>query len=131
MIDYGASNIRSAQKAFEHIGANVVLTEDPDVVRQADKLVLPGYHIVSTVANSSPPDYRHHLELADPPRRPPPPPGLVATTLINEIQEKTRITRRVSWAYPNFGGTVWSRRPVLASKLVAANLATPACCSLL
>ncbi len=42
MIDYGASNIRSAQKAFEHIGAEVVLTEDPDVVRKADKLVLPG-----------------------------------------------------------------------------------------
>lgn len=42
MIDYGASNIRSAQKAFEHIGADVVLTEDPDVVRKADKLVLPG-----------------------------------------------------------------------------------------
>jgi len=42
MIDYGASNIRSAQKAFEYIGAKVALTEDPDVVRQADKLVLPG-----------------------------------------------------------------------------------------
>ncbi len=42
MIDYGASNIRSAQKAFEYIGAKVVLTEDPDVVRKADKLVLPG-----------------------------------------------------------------------------------------
>lgn len=42
MIDYGASNIRSAQKAFEHIGADVVLTEDPDVVRKANKLVLPG-----------------------------------------------------------------------------------------
>ncbi|MCA9974676.1 MAG: imidazole glycerol phosphate synthase subunit HisH [Anaerolineales bacterium] len=42
MIDYGASNIRSAQKAFEHIGATVVLTEDAEVVRRADKLVLPG-----------------------------------------------------------------------------------------
>lgn len=42
MIDYGASNIRSAQKAFEYIGAEVVLTEDPEVVRKADKLVLPG-----------------------------------------------------------------------------------------
>ncbi|MBE2200617.1 MAG: imidazole glycerol phosphate synthase subunit HisH [Anaerolinea sp.] len=42
MIDYGASNIRSAQKAFEHIGATVQLTADPDVVRRADKLVLPG-----------------------------------------------------------------------------------------
>ena len=42
MIDYGASNIRSAQKAFEFIGATVELTEDPEVVRRADKLVLPG-----------------------------------------------------------------------------------------
>lgn len=42
MIDYGASNIRSAQKAFEHIGAEVQLTNDPNVVRRADKLVLPG-----------------------------------------------------------------------------------------
>jgi len=42
MIDYGASNIRSAQKAFEHIGAKVILTEDPEVVVKADKLVLPG-----------------------------------------------------------------------------------------
>lgn len=42
MIDYGASNIRSAQKAFEYIGADVRLTDDPDVVRRAGKLVLPG-----------------------------------------------------------------------------------------
>jgi len=42
MIDYGASNIRSAQKAFEHIGAEVELTADPEVVRRAEKLVLPG-----------------------------------------------------------------------------------------
>ena len=42
MIDYGASNIRSAQKAFEHIGADVHLTDDPEVVRRATKLVLPG-----------------------------------------------------------------------------------------
>ncbi len=42
MIDYGASNIRSAYKAFEHIGADVELTDDPAVVREATKLVLPG-----------------------------------------------------------------------------------------
>ena len=42
IIDYGASNIRSVQKAFEHIGARTQLTADPDVVRQAGKLVLPG-----------------------------------------------------------------------------------------
>lgn len=42
MIDYGASNIRSAQKAFEYIGAEVELTADPEVVCKATKLVLPG-----------------------------------------------------------------------------------------
>lgn len=42
MIDYGASNIRSALKAFEHLGADVLLTGDPADVLQADKLVLPG-----------------------------------------------------------------------------------------
>ncbi len=42
MIDYGASNIRSAQKAFEAIGSAVTLTDDPQVVREATKLVLPG-----------------------------------------------------------------------------------------
>lgn len=42
MIDYGASNIRSAYKAFEHVGAHVTLTGDPETVLKADKLVLPG-----------------------------------------------------------------------------------------
>lgn len=42
MIDYGASNIRSAQKAFEHVGTLITLTADPQIVRQAHKLVLPG-----------------------------------------------------------------------------------------
>ncbi|MEZ4513389.1 MAG: imidazole glycerol phosphate synthase subunit HisH [Chloroflexota bacterium] len=42
MIDYGASNIRSAQKAFEFIGAEVELTADPAVVARGRKLVLPG-----------------------------------------------------------------------------------------
>lgn len=42
MIDYGASNIRSAHKAFEFIGAEIHLTDDPQIVRRAKKLVLPG-----------------------------------------------------------------------------------------
>ena len=42
MIDYGASNIRSAQKAFEAVGAEVALTSDPQVVLEASRLVLPG-----------------------------------------------------------------------------------------
>lgn len=42
MIDYGGSNIRSAQKAFEAVGAAVRVTADPAEVRRAAKLVLPG-----------------------------------------------------------------------------------------
>ena len=42
MIDYGASNIRSVQKAFEYVGATVQLTDDPAVVARATRLVVPG-----------------------------------------------------------------------------------------
>lgn len=42
MIDYGASNLRSAQKAFEFAGAQVQVTEEPEIVAAAKKLVLPG-----------------------------------------------------------------------------------------
>jgi len=42
MIDYGGSNLRSAQKAFEFIGADVKLTSDPEDVLKAGKLTLPG-----------------------------------------------------------------------------------------
>jgi glutamine amidotransferase len=42
MIDYGGSNLRSVQKALEAVGADVRVTADPDEVRRAAKLVLPG-----------------------------------------------------------------------------------------
>lgn len=42
LIDYGLSNLRSVQKAFEHVGAAVQLTSDPQEVARADKLILPG-----------------------------------------------------------------------------------------
>jgi len=42
LIDYGIGNLRSVQKALEHVGAEVRLTEDPAVIRAADKVVLPG-----------------------------------------------------------------------------------------
>ena len=48
VIDYGSGNLRSVTKALERAaresGANmpVVLTSDPDVVRRADRIVLPG-----------------------------------------------------------------------------------------
>ncbi len=42
IIDYGIGNLRSVQKAFEHVGAIAPLTEDPAVILAADKVVLPG-----------------------------------------------------------------------------------------
>lgn len=42
LIDYGIGNLRSVQKALEHVGAPVTLTEDPAAILAAEKVVLPG-----------------------------------------------------------------------------------------
>ena len=42
IADYGIGNLGSVTKAFRHAGAEVVPTGDPDVLRAADALVLPG-----------------------------------------------------------------------------------------
>ena len=42
IIDYGMGNLRSVQKGFEKVGSDAVVTQDPRVVLEADKVVLPG-----------------------------------------------------------------------------------------
>ncbi len=42
IIDYGAGNIRSIEKALEYVGATVQVTDDPAVVVNAQAVVLPG-----------------------------------------------------------------------------------------
>lgn len=42
IIDYQVVNLRSIQKAFEQLGARVEVTSDPDRIRRADRVVLPG-----------------------------------------------------------------------------------------
>jgi imidazole glycerol-phosphate synthase subunit HisH len=42
IIDYGMGNLRSVQKAIEAVGHRAEITSDPDVVRQARKVILPG-----------------------------------------------------------------------------------------
>ena len=42
LIDYGAGNVRSVRKALETVGADVQLTRDPETMRAATKIVLPG-----------------------------------------------------------------------------------------
>lgn len=42
VIDYGAGNLRSVVRALQHVGANLQVTDDPQVVAAADGVVLPG-----------------------------------------------------------------------------------------
>ena len=42
VLDYGIGNLRSAQKALQHVGADARLTADPGLVRDAAAVVLPG-----------------------------------------------------------------------------------------
>ncbi|MCD6525891.1 MAG: imidazole glycerol phosphate synthase subunit HisH [Desulfuromonas sp.] len=42
IIDYGMGNLRSVQKGFEKVGYSAQVTDDPKVVANADRLVLPG-----------------------------------------------------------------------------------------
>jgi glutamine amidotransferase len=42
IIDYGAGNLRSVQKALQHVGADAVLTPDAKTIRDASAVVFPG-----------------------------------------------------------------------------------------
>jgi glutamine amidotransferase len=42
VIDYKAGNLTSVVKALNFLGAETQITQDPEVVRQASKIVLPG-----------------------------------------------------------------------------------------
>ena len=42
VLDYGIGNLRSAEKAMAHVGADAVLTADPREVERAAAVVLPG-----------------------------------------------------------------------------------------
>jgi imidazole glycerol-phosphate synthase subunit HisH len=42
VLDYGIGNLRSAEKALAHVGADAFLTADPDVIAEAKGVVLPG-----------------------------------------------------------------------------------------
>ncbi|MBO5008021.1 MAG: imidazole glycerol phosphate synthase subunit HisH [Clostridia bacterium] len=42
IADYGVGNIFSLQSSFKFIGADAYLTKDPDKLKEADKIILPG-----------------------------------------------------------------------------------------
>ncbi|MDH5719160.1 MAG: imidazole glycerol phosphate synthase subunit HisH [Spirochaetia bacterium] len=41
-LDFGMGNIRSVQKAFEHLGQHVTVTDKPEDIKKADAVILPG-----------------------------------------------------------------------------------------
>ncbi|HSR93439.1 MAG TPA: imidazole glycerol phosphate synthase subunit HisH [Solirubrobacterales bacterium] len=42
ILDYGMGNLRSVEKALEHVGATATIANDPETVRAAHGLILPG-----------------------------------------------------------------------------------------
>jgi glutamine amidotransferase len=42
VLDYGIGNLRSAQKALQHVGADARLTADPGLIAESAAVVLPG-----------------------------------------------------------------------------------------
>jgi glutamine amidotransferase len=42
ILNYGMGNLRSVQKALEHVGSSASITSDPAEAREADGVILPG-----------------------------------------------------------------------------------------
>ncbi len=42
IIDYNMGNLRSVQKAFNRVGADAIITNDIEIIKNAKKIVLPG-----------------------------------------------------------------------------------------
>jgi glutamine amidotransferase len=42
ILDYGMGNLRSVEKALEHVGATATIANEAETIRAADGLILPG-----------------------------------------------------------------------------------------
>jgi len=61
IVDYGMANLRSVQKAFEHVGHAAQIITRPDEIDRADKIVLPGVGAFADAVR-----WLREKELADP-----------------------------------------------------------------
>lgn len=48
VIKYNAGNVQSVLYALERLGADAILTDDPEVIHSADKIIFPGQGEAST-----------------------------------------------------------------------------------
>jgi glutamine amidotransferase len=53
LVDVCGGNLRSVERALAAAGGRVVVTSDPDVVRKADKVVVPGQGAFGTFARAA------------------------------------------------------------------------------
>ena len=51
IIDYGAGNIKSIQFAFKRLGIDAILTNNPNEIKNADKVIFPGVGEASSAMN--------------------------------------------------------------------------------
>ena len=42
IIKYNAGNVQSVLYALQRLGVNAIVTDDPEEIRQADKVIFPG-----------------------------------------------------------------------------------------
>lgn len=59
IIDYGAGNIQSIKFALERLGYSALLTDDPELITGADKVIFPGVGEASSAMRKL---REHHLE---------------------------------------------------------------------
>ena len=50
VIDYGVGNLFSLCSSLKYIGADSVVTSDPEIIKKADKIILPGVGAFSDAA---------------------------------------------------------------------------------
>ena len=42
VVDYEAGNLRSVETVLKHLGADYIISNDPDVLYKSDKVIFPG-----------------------------------------------------------------------------------------
>ncbi|HEX8908957.1 MAG TPA: imidazole glycerol phosphate synthase subunit HisH, partial [Anaeromyxobacteraceae bacterium] len=52
LLDYGAGNLRSVENALRAVGAAVEVTRDPEAVRRAERVVVPGQGSMKACADA-------------------------------------------------------------------------------
>ena len=61
IVDYQMGNLRSVQRGFARVGHESTVTDDPQLLMQADKVILPG---VGAFADAM--EQQHHRKLVQP-----------------------------------------------------------------